>query len=46
MAGRITTRHLVIHAWIIIQAFGVEAYLKAWWIAIRGGTFLEAIRYH
>jgi len=45
MAGRVKTWHLVTHARIIIQAFGLEAYLYAWVIAIRGGTFLEVIRH-
>jgi hypothetical protein len=43
MSGRITTLHLITHAHLIISEFGWKAYCHAWWSAIRGGTFLEAI---
>jgi hypothetical protein len=44
MNGRITTRHLVLNAKDIIQGFGLRTYVLAWVVAIRGGTFLEAVR--
>lgn len=43
MSGRITTLHLFMHGRLIIQEFGWRAYMRAWWVALRGGTFLEAI---
>ena len=41
--GRITTRHLFTHGGMIINEFGLRVYLRAWRVALRGGTFLEAI---
>ena len=43
MSGRINTFHLVTHGRTIIREFGWRAYIRAWYVSIRGGTFLEAI---
>jgi len=43
MSGRITTFHLITHARTIIHEFGYRAYFRAWYVSLRGGTFLEAI---
>jgi hypothetical protein len=43
VTGRVTTKHLLTHARVIIQEFGWGTYYHAWGIALRGGgTFLEA----
>jgi hypothetical protein len=44
MSGRITTIHLVTHAHVIIAQFGIVTYVRAVRVALRGGTFLEALR--
>jgi hypothetical protein len=46
MCGRITTRHLVTHAPLIMRLFGFRAYLKCVACVIRKrgkATFLDAV---
>ena len=43
MAGKITTRHLITHARVIISQFGLKVYVRAWFKVYTGGTFLECI---
>ncbi|MEO7034834.1 MAG: hypothetical protein ABI548_13075 [Polyangiaceae bacterium] len=46
MRGVITTRHLVIHAPLIMRLFGVRAYFKCVACALRKrgkATFLDAV---
>lgn len=44
MAGRITTIHLITNANDIVREFGWKVYWNSWKVALRGGTFLEAVR--
>lgn len=43
MVGVITTKHLIIHCYIIIKEFGLHTYIKALKSAFKHGTFLEII---